>query len=607
MGVRLLSGSALAPRRALPALALALAAAAPLAAAPAAPAPTVVAVELRSDVPVDRRELGHLIAIRPGAPLDEESVRSTLIRLRLAGLASEIEVLRRAAPGGVVAVVVLHADVRVETVELAGELALERQRLLDAVPQKAGQPLREDRLLRGVYRLEETYEAQGYVDARVTLDVAVDEATRRARVTYRLAPGVRWQIGNVRIEGLGTALTEEEVVAALRARPGEPYRGWAVRGDEDRLARFLTGKGFRQATIEVLPESRDAARRAVDLGYRVVLGPRVEIEVTGADRRQLEKRGLLPILGEAGYDEALLLQTVDSIRAFYQERGHYRVAVRTREEREGERLRVRLEVEPGPKLTLEEVAFEGNRSFPSERLAQLMTTSPRRLLLPKSGRLVDEELGADLSNLRSFYALQGFASARVGPPRVVERGDELRLTVPVVEGPRQIVGTLDLEGIASLDREQLRRRLPLAPGGPFHRVLLDDTLAAVRAAYEAEGFRAAIVSGGVEWSDERSLAAVTVRVLEGQRTRVGAVVLRGTQRTRTEVVRRFVEIAPGDPVSTASLLEVQRRLYGLGLFSRVDVPTAAARCWSRSRRGGRGRSPTAPATTPRAARAACCG
>ncbi len=101
----------------------------------------------------------------------------------------------------------------------------------------------------------------------------------------------------------------------------------------------------------------------MDLAYRVALGPRFELEVVGADRRQLEKRDLLPFLGEAGYDEALLLQSVDQIRAYYQERGYYRVDVRTEEHRQDDVLHLRLEVVPGPKLTLEEVEFEGNASF----------------------------------------------------------------------------------------------------------------------------------------------------------------------------------------------------------------------------------------------------
>jgi outer membrane protein insertion porin family len=570
LGIALLSAA----RLALP-LALLAAALAPPAAA-AQGAPIVSRVEIRSDVPIDEGELAGLIAIAPGEPLDDERVRKTLVRLRLAGLASEVEVLARHEPAGTVAVVVLWADVRVDAVEITGETGLDRDDLAPLPPQRAGQPLREDRVLRGVYRLEEALEAQGYLDARVALEVEVEPATRRARVRYPVAAGERWRVRAITVEGLEDRVPLEAAIGALRSRVDEPYRAAAARDDPERLQRELVRRGYRSARVFALPEVRDAAARRVDLAYEVAIGPRFELEIVGAERKALEKRGLLPFLGEAGYDDALVLQAVALIRSDYQQRGHYRVTVTTEEEREIERLLLRLKVVPGPRLVLEEVTFEGNESFPAERLARLMATSPRRLLLPGSGRLVDEELTADLANLRSFYALEGFAEAKVGPPRIEERGEALYLTVPVVEGPRQRVGTLSFTGVESLGVEELERDLPLEVGGPFHRVRLEQTVDAVSAAYERQGYRSALVSASVDWNADHSLAAVTLDVLEGNRTLVDAVILRGNRRTGSDIVRRFVELEPGDPVSTESLLEVQRSLYRLGLFSQVDVAVPAS-------------------------------
>src|SRR3970282_652370 len=117
----------------------------------------------------------------------------------------------------------------------------------------------------------------------------------------------------------------------------------------------------------------------------------------------------------------------------------YAVAVDTREERTEGRLVFHDDVEPGRRATLEEVDFEGNSAFPDERLARLLQTSPRRLLSPGSGRLVDQELNDDVSNLRSFYALSGYDRVRIGPPRVERRDDRLRLVIPIDEGlPRSV-------------------------------------------------------------------------------------------------------------------------------------------------------------------------
>ncbi len=542
-------------------------------------APRITRVEVRGEGQVDLEEVRALVALVPGAPLEAGAVRDTLIRLRLAGLASEVEVLTRPAAGGVEAVVVLRADVRVESVEIAGEAALPADRLAAAVDQKAGRPLREDRVLRGVYGLEELLEAEGYLDAEVGLDVAVDARLRRARVTYRLDPGARWQVGEVRLEGVASPAEERELLAVLRAGPGRPYRSPALRDDSERLTRALVAAGYRLAQVEALPEHRDAEAARVDLAYRIERGPRLELRLVGAERDDLEKRDLLPFLGEAGYDEALLLQAAAQIRSSYQQRGHWQVRVETREERRdepaGEVLVVHLEIEPGPRFELAEIAFEGNASFAGDVLVQRMALSPRRPLVPGSGRLVDEQLAADLSNLRSFYAVQGFGQAKIGPARVETIApDRLRLVVPIVEGERQRIGEILFEGNQALTDEQLAAALRIAPGGPFHRVLIDEALELLRLAYEREGYRAALASARVGWDPDRALASVRFDLLEGERSTVDAVVLRGQVRTPTAVLRRFVPLAPGDPISGARLLEVQRALYRLGIFSRVEVTVA---------------------------------
>lgn len=539
--------------------------------------PVVRRVEVRSDGELDLAEVRALVAIVPGEPLTPGAVRATLTRLRLAGLASEVEVGVRPAPGGVDAVVVLRADLQVESVEVAGELPLPASRLESELEQKAGRPLREDRVLRDVYSLERALAEEGYLDARAKLDVAVDSARKRARVRYQIVPGTRWLVGEVRIES-AEAVDVQSLLDALRSGPGEPYRPRTLRDEPDRLERVLARAGFRLASVEALPETRREAERRIDLVYRVERGPRFELVLTGGDRKELEKADLLPFLGSGSYDEALLLQSVASIRKHYQEKGFWKVEVDTAEEREEGLLRVRLSIVPGPKLVLEEIAFEGNEALPDEQLARRMATTPRRALTPGSGRLVDEQLSADLANLRSFYAVQGFGEARVGPARVEEPGgDRLRLVIPVEEGRRRRIGEVLFSGNQEIPARELAAAIRLRPGGPYHRVLVDEAIEQLRLAYEQRGYRSALISASVEPGTDESLVSVRFSLLEGRRSTVEAIVLRGNVRTPARVLRRFVPLEIGDPISSGSLLEVQRALYRLGIFARVDVTVAGSR------------------------------
>jgi len=544
----------------------------------AALSPPVTRVVVRSERAVDLDDIRPLVAIEIGKPLDTEQVRRTLRNLRLGELAAQVEVYQRAVEGGIEIDLVLRPDVVVEKVSIEGASGVPDATLLAAVPQKAGQPLREDRMVRGVYRIEEALAAEGWLDAVARLEVATGENPRSVRAIYHVEPGERVSVGEIHIDGLGS-IDAGQASAALRLRPGDPYRAAVAREDTDRLARFLVRSDFRLAQVARVETTRRPGTATIDLAWKVELGPRFAFELVGAERKTLERRDLLPFLGDSGFDEALLQQSLAQIRRDYQERGYYRVDVKeSRSEDEGV-LRLRLEVVPGARYVLDGIRFVGNDSFPSQRLERLLATSPRRVLQLERGRLVDEVLNEDLSNLRSFYALDGFDRARIGPPRVEETASRhLRLTIPIAEGARRTVGQLSIEGLRVLDVGQLVRTLPLRVDGPFHRLLLESSVDEIRSRLEALGYRAALVEPDVEWDEASRVAKVSFRVLEGERSAVEAVLVRGNTRTRTSVIRRFAGLEPGDPISTERLLNVQQALYKLGIFSSVavSVPTTDA-------------------------------
>lgn len=535
----------------------------------------IVAVELRGDGPIAAPEGLHaVLGIREGEPFDPAQVEAALRALAATGLAESAEAWTQERADGLALVFVVRTAVQVREVRVEGELGLDTARLLAVLPQKGGQPLVEDRILRGSYRLSELYRSEGYFRSSVRLGVDFEAGRRSAVLTYRLAAGPRARVGEIQLDGELGKLDRAELLKALRLKAGDGYRESVVRELPERLQRRLFERGFRLAVVEAPTEQVSDDGRRVDLTLRVTLGPLLEVTVRGADQRQLERRKLLPFLGSFGYDEALVLQALNLIKRDYQSRGHYRVKVERSEERTPERIRLRLEVEPGPLYEIANVRFEGNASVSSEELARRMTTGPRRKLRPRSGRLVDEVLAEDLSNLRSTYALAGYAQSRIGTPRVDERGGVLDLTIPIVEGPRRTVESLALFGVESLDPAELTKPMPLVVGGPYHRILLDQALEQLRSRYEAEGFAQALVSSDVTWDEHGERARVGISVLEGRRTIIDRVAVRGNRRTRQAVIRRLIDLPEGVPASPARLLGAERDLYRLGLFSRVDVRLA---------------------------------
>lgn len=538
------------------------------------PGPVVTAIEIRSDAPLDDvEEIESLIEIEAGQPLDDEAVRQTLRHLQATGTAAETEVYVREEADGAVAVIVFRALVQVEEVRFEGELgSLSRADLERAVPQKVAEPLGEERVVRGVFNLIDLYEDNGYFNAVVRIDPEIDEERRRAVVTYLIESGARAGVRTIAFTNAVEPFAPAALVQELRIKPGEPFNRRASRDSADRLQRWLIRQGYGAARLDPPQEVYDPEANTVDLTYPIEIGPKIAVLIQGADEKTLRRKGLLPFLDRAGYDEALLLQSAQRIRTWYQQQGHYRVRVESEERPANGTLEIVINVEPGPQYTLEGIDFAGNEEVSDETLRELMVTSPRSLLRPGSGRLVDAELEEDLDNVRRYYALQGYWQAEVGPAETGEaRPGELSLAIPLREGPQRRVVNLRFEGMEALDPENLRRRLPLREGGPFHPTLLENTVDAIRAAYAERGYAESQVSAREDWNPDQTRADVTFQILEGPQRVVDRVVLRGNERTRTEVVRRTIDLDRGEPVSDTRLLEIERNLYRLGIFSRVDV------------------------------------
>jgi outer membrane protein insertion porin family len=536
--------------------------------------PIVTEIEIRSEVPPeDPDELARLLSIGVGLPLSDEAVSSTIRNLLASGLASSVEIYTRPdEAGGVVAMVVLRPVVRVREVRLEGDLGLDRNELRRVLPQNEAEPLSEESVLHGWFAMEDLYVEHGYFRPEIGTRVDTDEETLQATVIYDIQSGPRARVQEIRFEGGLGPFKPAELLEPLDHRPGEPFSRPGVREDAEDLERWLIEQGYRSARVgapaeEILPESL-----GVRLVYPISVGPKVEVQVIGADLDRLERRGLLPFLGREGYDEALVLQAVERIKSDYQRDGYYKVQVDWEEQEPGaDLLRVILRIEPGPEHTLQEVHFSGNETFEEEALDELVATTGRTLLTRGSGRLVDAVLEEDLRNVRRYYQVQGFARAEVGPPQIEERGSDLFLTIPIQEGPQMRVVNLAVQGNASLPEDAVRNALQIREGGPFHPLLLERSLNNLRAAYQDRGYSAAQVSAREDWNPDRTRVDVAIDVLEGPQTVLDRVIVRGNRRTESEVVRRTLGVDEGDPISESRALEIERDLYRLGIFSSVDV------------------------------------
>ncbi len=535
-----------------------------------AAAQTIRTIEVRSDAPLPAaEELLEAITVEAGDLWSDEAIARAIRSLHATGVASQIEVYREPHDDGAVDLLfVLRAPTLVDEVDWSGELVFDRWRVRDATLVRAGDPLIADRIFRSVYQLQERYAADGYLDAVVRVEVDEDRERRRAAVRFEIEPGAPTIVAGIDFEGDRGPFTVDELMQPLRTTVGDRFRRRTVRDDAERLEEWLLRRGHREAVVDdpVVTESADG----MVVSYPLTVGARFEVVPSG-DVRALQKRKLLPLRGDERYDDLTVAETESRIRLDYQRRGYPEPEVEVVESEEAGVRRLTVHVERGEPARLIAIDFVGNRSISDPRLRSVMQLSEPTLLTPESGKLVDGWLAEDLQSLRALYALEGFSKAQIGPPEITASAAGRSLVIPIVEGPRRLVSSLAISGADHFDPEALLEALPLEEGGPYHLRREEEALDLIRARYEAAGFDRALVSSTRETAADGSLVDIGIKVIEGPRSVVERVVVRGRRKTRPQVIRRVLDLEPGTPINRARLLELERRLYRLGIFSSVDV------------------------------------
>ncbi len=286
----------------------------------------------------------------------------------------------------------------------------------------------------------------------------------------------------------------------------------------------------------------------------------------------------MPVYQEGAVDEDLLNEGRRNIQNHMQGLGYFQatVSVSQRTVKDGKNLEVVYAIDPGERHKLAAIRILGNHYFPDEIIrARLQEQSASRLF--SHGRYSEVLLEEDVQRVQGLYRASGFRQAEVNGkliPNFQSDPSLLAIEITINEGPQTRVAWVRIEGAYTLPQEQLPE-LQTAEGQGFDESSLADDRDRILGKYFDDGFPNASVDVAYlrapSGPDGLPRVGVTFTIHEGEQFFVNQVFLDGLSYTRPGVARRELQVHPRDPLSQQEMLESQRRLYDLGLFSEVDT------------------------------------
>lgn len=231
--------------------------------------------------------------------------------------------------------------------------------------------------------------------------------------------------------------------------------------------------------------------------------------------------------------------------------------------------------EGGVKVT--KLEFRGTNAISSGQLKSVLATGASSKLPWGERRYFSrEQFEADLKRIVAFYMDRGYPEARVTSFDVQLSDDQtsVALAIAIDEGEPLRLERVVYEGFDDLLPERralLERRLPLQPGAPLDRALMQASRETALDELRDRGFPYASVRVEERAGSTDRLRLLALRAEPGTRAVFGPIEIVGNESVSDNIVLRQLVIQPGRPYRQSGLQESQRRLYNIELFNFANV------------------------------------
>jgi len=549
--------------------------------------PHIVAVRVVTESGAVLEQDPPKLTIQPGQSFSMEAESASLRELFRTGRYADLRAELADVPGGARLDFVVRQNFYINRVQIEGLHEPPGEALaLSALRLNVGEPFRENEMKDALERLRQTLEDDGQYQAKLDYSTAPHPDTLQMDIQVRVTAGPRARIGKITIQNQ-TQFANAEAREQVKLKEGATVTSDRLNRAADRTRKWLAGKNYLGARVTIHRGAYDAQSNRVPVDFTLYAGQEVRVAVVGAKVPAGTLRKLVPIYQEGAVDEDLLQEGRRSLRDWFERAGYFDTQVSytvsdapaeesSRVVREAARV-VTYQVNRGDHHRLVAVDFAGNKYFASTLLRDRLKIQPAGYASP--GRYSTELLQSDDASIRTLYDANGFQDCEVQSQLIDDykshRGD-LSVKFVIQEGQQTRVASLAIEGNQQLSNDELLGVIGSSKGQPYSEFNVSSDRDNILATYYDQGFSEAQFS-----ADEEKLppagpnAGPTVRltyhITEGRQVRVARVLLGGYEHTRPGVISRQVGIKVGEPLSEGTVVETQRKLYNLGIFSRVSI------------------------------------
>ena len=268
--------------------------------------------------------------------------------------------------------------------------------------------------------------------------------------------------------------TDKNLKKAINIADGAPLDVQEIKMAKRKLEDFYKKKGYPKTQIEIIEGNEKGDSSVVFLIHEdeeqkiwKVNFEGNSIASSGRLKTQIKsKPGILKIWG-GSVERDKIEQDITRLLTYYRSLGFFnaRIGREIEESNDGKWLTLNFIIDEGPRYTIRNVSFVGNKSYASKDLLEMLELKPNSE--NQSPKFNVATMNRDVVSLQDLYGSMGFVHSRVtAEPRFLEEPGILDIVYIIEEGKQYVVGDINIhfEGGSVTKRSVVLSKLTLAPG-----------------------------------------------------------------------------------------------------------------------------------------------
>lgn len=271
---------------------------------------------------------------------------------------------------------------------------------------------------------------------------------------------------------------------------------------------------------------------------------------------------------------------IKSIKKLYEDEGHLLTEIKpelvAEDSARPNRVVLRLVIDEGPKVKIDEIQFEGNATFSDGDLRGEMEDTKENVwwMFWRGAKFDKKKYEEDKERVIKYYRKHGYIDAEILSDSLWydDSKRKLHILITLNEGLQYKVRNITWEGNTVYNNDVLSDRLGFKRGDIYDVERFEQNLRGnpdqmdVASLYLDNGY----LTFNLEPEEKRignDSVDIAIHVFERNQFRIGRVDIKGNSKTKDKVIRRELYTRPGDFFSRSAIVRSVRQLSQLNYFN----------------------------------------